>query len=197
MIKLSTCLGFIVSVLGLIVFTRWIPQETVTSFGLPVSMKPATALSFLSLGLVIVILSQWNTIKSHIVASVLSFFPAALMCLYLGDALGGYQLGTKHIFPWPTSEISNIPSIGTMLLFILLGFAGYAASMPKYPKWKVSLPSYLAILTGIVAIVGYLIDTPILYWAVPDKSAAMSIQTSLAFILCGMGFLSSTNVQTD
>ena len=192
--KIVAWLGALAALLGAVVLVKWASPSLVLSvFPGEVAMKPVTALCFISVGIALRHSALRPGHRDPLVTA-LCFFPAALMVLYLGDILTGtpgdalfssIHHGTgdsvKTVAP-------GVPSVGVILGFILLGFAGYGVASPRFPPWKIVLPAAGTAALGVAAIFGYLLDVPALYWFRPGYSTALGLNTAVLFALVGSGF---------
>lgn len=82
------------------------------------------------------------------------------------------------------------PSVGTMVCFILMEVAGIMAILgPAMLRPKLPFLGWPVIGLGALAVVGYSIGMPMLYYAVATVSTAMAFHTALLFILLGAGLV--------
>ncbi len=116
-----------------------------------------------------------------------------LMASLLASTIIGVDTGVEELFVKDSmaavqSVVPGRPSIATMLNFILIAMTGVLTTMniAKLSKMVLIFGMTVAAI-GITAILGYLIDQPLLYFSVLGKSSAMAVNTAILFILWGIG----------
>ena len=80
------------------------------------------------------------------------------------------------------------PSVGTMLCFILMEAAGILAIfVPEKLKKKLPLLGIPVVVLGGTAILGYVMNKPVLYYTIAKFSTAMAFHTAILFVMLGTG----------
>lgn len=195
---IARILAGIVTLGGLVVMFGWFSNIPILTSILPqwVTMKFITAFSFFLSGLTlsfIIEISEGRRALSKIVIPITSFLILILMATLLISVSTGVRSGIEELF---VKEAANavktttlgMPSVGTMISFILMAIAGIL-SMFNFNKIKNYLKTTgIAIgIFAILAILGYMINVPLLYYTVEGLSTAMAFHTALFFLLLGIG----------
>jgi hypothetical protein len=81
------------------------------------------------------------------------------------------------------------PSVGTMINFILVAIAGILTlfDMKKLGQ-KIYVIGSIILVIGSLAVLGYVLSMPFLYYSVEGFSTAMALHTAILFIITGAGF---------
>ncbi len=193
-------LSGVVSVAGVAVMLGWIFDIGILKSITPswVSMKFDTAIAFVLSGITlyfIVRAVEGEFDKSQVVLSITSLIIMLLMGILFFSALLGVQTGTEDLFVRekvvaPKTVIAGRPSIPTMINFILIAVAG-AFTMFNSAKLRSQLKVIGLIVgaIGTLAIVGYIIGAPALYYYAEGVNSAMACHTAILFVLLGIGLL--------
>jgi hypothetical protein len=164
-------IGITVTILGIIQALAWHLYYDPIIYLFPgVTMKFATAWGFIFCGGVSVLLLE----REFYLRSVLSVGLLILVLVMAADpsVFEIFALGDK-------GEMSigpGIPSWGTVTAFGLVGLAGLMGWRKLFRVVE---------LMGWIALLGYLVGAPLLYYYHPEYSTAMAIATALGFILVG------------
>ncbi|MBW7956976.1 MAG: hypothetical protein H3C68_03705 [Deltaproteobacteria bacterium] len=160
-----------------------------------VTMKFSTALSFLLSGVVLYYFSEaarGEMSGAQVALPISTLVILLLMSTLLASALFGLEAGVEALFVMEDpsavmTEVPGVPSIATMLDFILISALAIAVLFRQrvLPWWFRSFGAFIA-LTGLSALMGYLLDMPRLYFFFPGLSGAMAIPTSILFVLIGI-----------
>ncbi len=117
------------------------------------------------------------------------------MATLLISTLLGIRLGVEDLFIREAEGAIKTtspgrPSVGTMINFILIATAGIL-TMLNLTRLKVHFLriGWVVSIIGAVAVAGYIIKMPILYYAVENFSTAMALHTSILFLLLGTGLI--------
>jgi len=128
-----------------------------------------------------------------LIMPIVSMVIFLLMASLLASTIIGVDTGVEELFVKDSmaavqSVVPGRPSIATMLNFILIAMTGVLTTMniAKLSKMVLIFGMTVAAI-GITAILGYLIDQPLLYFSVLGKSSAMAVNTAILFILWGIG----------
>ncbi|MFA6379308.1 MAG: hypothetical protein WCX16_05980, partial [Candidatus Omnitrophota bacterium] len=116
-----------------------------------------------------------------------------LMASLLGSTIIGINVGVEEMFVKESlqavgSVVPGRPSVATMIIFVFMGLAGIAASFFNRRLYHVLFVLGLMVsLIGFTAVVGYILNQPLLYFMVAGKSSAMACHTAILFVLWGWG----------
>lgn len=196
MINAIKIMGIVVAAGGFVSTLGWIFDITVLQSiipGLP-SMKFVTALSFIVSGLMLYSAQkvvQFDTELANVV------IPAALLVLYLfmslilmGDFIN-VETGLENIVI-ENRSISSIglvrarPSYGTIVGFLLTATAGLMVILQSQGYQKILKWLGVANITiAVSALLGYVFDFPILYYAQGEITNGMAFHTAIFFSLIG------------
>lgn len=160
-----------------------------------VTMKFTTALSFLFGGVVLYYLAETargEMSGAQVALPISTLVMLLLMSTLLASALFGIEAGVEALFvkedpEAPMTVVPGMPSVATMLNFILLAATGIAVLFRQrlLPGWM-RLAGALIAFTGLLALAGYLLGAPGLYYLFPGFSGAMAIPTAILFVLTGV-----------
>ncbi|MFQ5735396.1 MAG: hypothetical protein ACE5GY_00865 [Thermodesulfobacteriota bacterium] len=188
-------LSAFVSAAGVAVIIGWALDITVfksvsSSF---VSMKFTTALSFFLSGVIlytITISAEGRRDVAQVILPGAILMVLLIMTTLLTSSLLGIESGLEEMFirggPHPLrTVVPGRPSVVTMFDFILLSACGIASLFSR-SKLRPMLfyVGCLIMLTGVVAVAGYILDSPILYYST-RSSTAMALHTAVLFCICG------------
>jgi hypothetical protein len=59
----------------------------------------------------------------------------------------------------------------------------------KNLKTKIKISGIAVGIIGILAVTGYIINVPLLYYFIEERNSAMACHTAVLFVLLGMGLL--------
>jgi hypothetical protein len=196
--NISEALGILISLSGALVMAGWLLDIEAIKSIRPgwESMKFPTALSFFFYGIALSFIARFRKKESAlavIVIPILSTVILLLMASLLASTLIGAHISASEMFIRYPAENSGsappgIPSVATMMNFILLAFAGFLTTMDirrlnRAPAVLVAI----AAAVGLLAVLGYVTDRPSLYFAVSGKSSPMALHAAILFVLCGTG----------
>lgn len=196
----SLLLGWLTIVVGTTVLFGWFFDVAILKSVIPgfVTMKFSTALSFLFSGIILTIASK-SSKTQHLWFDIALPSVILIMALLMGTALlsslFGFSSGIEKLFiqERPDAALTVVPghpSIGTMVAFIfviVMGVIAFSESR-RAMRGYLYLGSFVAFLGG-VALVGYGISQPVLFYSVSGISTAMAIHTAILFICLGIGFV--------
>jgi len=202
--KISQIIACVSICIGLLVCIGWILDIPSLKSFLPnsVTMKFSTAVSFIFSGITIYFISKYNEGKTgiaQIVVPISGFIIFLFMATLLTANVVGITSGIEQLFVRESNEAiktssPGMPSIPTIVNFILIIIAGmFAFSESKLLRKLITLIGYVVLAIGIIAIVGYVINQPSLYYYIDNVSSAMAIHTSILFISLGIALILSRN----
>lgn len=189
-------LSFFVALVGALVIIGWIFDIGILKSVLPnlVEMKFVTALCFIAGGIVLYSAAEEQLEDSFVIQAIL---PAAilliliLMATLLITSIFGVSTSIDNLFIKENVGAINTvapgrPSILSMINFVFVALVGILLSLGsrKHLQW---IGSLVAII-GSIAVLGYIINQPILYYLVVGRTTAMALNTAILFILIGIGF---------
>jgi len=191
-------LGMIVILAGITVMAGWIFDIEILKSILPmwVTMKFTTALSFFLSGILLVSIAQSlekRTGFAQVFLAVTTLCILLLMLMLLMSVILGVRTGIEDIFVKETegavkTTTPGRPSLGTMVNFILIAAGGIMTLVDVGKlKEKLRIIGIVITLIGSVAIAGYVLNQPILYYSIENVSTAMAVHTAILFVLIGMG----------
>jgi len=200
--SLSKILSFIVAMGGLVVMVGWINDIDALKSVVPgfVTMKFSTALSFLSVGLMHLLvyinidqedLSDFFSITISTISYAIFFF----MLLLMIEAISGFSLGFSNLFIEESDNAvksvgPGIPSLGTIAAFALITWSGVVATLKgKKARHTIKNIGVLVMAIALLALIGYVVDQPFLYYFIDGKSTGMAIHTSILFVLMGVSMI--------
>jgi succinate dehydrogenase hydrophobic anchor subunit len=198
--KTAKILSAAVGVAGIAVMLGWIFNIGVLKSISPawISMKFSAAIVFVLSGITlyfIVRAVEGELDKAQVVLSITSLIIVLLMGILFFSAILGIQTGTEDLFVKekvvaPKTIVPGRPSIPTMVDFILVAVAG-VFTMFNSAKLQSQLKIIGLIVgaIGVIALVGYIFDAPILYYYVEGVNSAMACHTAVLFVLLGVGLL--------
>lgn len=167
---LPRAVALAVSGFGMIVALGWMAGYTILStFGEGnVSMKFSTAVCF--------ILTAWlfsarrEETRFAFGAGIIMIMSTSIMGFYSWDTASHYSIAP------------GVPSIATAGLFFLMVFSAW---------WNQSMAFTGTAATAVsaLALFGYLVGNPALYYFQPGISSGMAIPTALLFMALGLGIL--------
>ena len=181
----AKALSLIVMIAGILVVIGWIFDIGVLKSISPawISMKITTAICFVLSGITlyfIVRAVEGEFDKAQVVLSITSLIVILLMGLLFLSAVLKIHTGTEDLFiketnVAPMSVAPGRPSIPTMLSFMLTGAAGILTVLnPDKSRLKLKIIGLIIAAVGALAIVGYIIDAPILYYYIEGIDSAIA-----------------------
>ncbi|OGJ94692.1 MAG: hypothetical protein A2487_08620 [Candidatus Raymondbacteria bacterium RifOxyC12_full_50_8] len=196
-LSLARTFSLTVVLAGLAVIAGWIFQIGVLTSISPswVSMKFTTAIAFVLSGITLYLLTKARTGEFDLVQvalSMISFTLALLMGLFIFSAFLRVHTGLEDLFVIdpgsPTCVVPGRPSMLTMLNFILIAVAGMLAvfNTVKLSR-KLRAIGIIVGSIGLIAIIGYISGTPVLFYYIAGFNTAMALHTAALFVLLGIG----------
>lgn len=198
-IKTARILSIIVIIGGAIVMAGWILDIEVLKSILPVwvTMKFSTALSFFLSGITLYFITSFFEKRADLVQIALSLTTLMillLMATLLVSTFLDVRTGVEDLFVRETEDAVKTttpgrPSVGTMINFILVAIAGILTlfDMKKLGQ-KIYVIGSIILVIGSLAVLGYVLSMPFLYYTVEGFSTAMALHTAILFIITGAGF---------
>ena len=193
-------MGIIISLAGLVVMIGWIFDIGILKSILPVwvTMKFSTALCFFLSGINIYFIasSQGKGLGvAQVVLSITTLCILFLMAVLLISVVIGLRTGVEDLFVREAEGAVRTvtpgrPSVGTMINFILIATASIF-TMLNIAKLRITLLMTGGIVTiiGMVALMGYMLGKPFLYYEINGCSTAMALHTAILFVIAGSGLI--------
>jgi hypothetical protein len=196
--NIPEAMGIFVSLCGIVVMTGWFLDIEALKSSSPggVTMKFSTALSFFLSGIMLYFITQFkkgNRELAIIILPVISLIIFLFMAAMLASIVVGINVGIEEMFVKdPMEAVGSItpgrPSIASMINFVLIAFAGILTALNfKGFNKRLTIIGSVVGLIGLTAILGYILNQPLLYFMVAGKSVAMAQNTAIIFVLLGAG----------
>lgn len=198
--KLTKILALVVVLISVLVMIGWVLDIPVLKSILPqwVTMKFTTAFSFFLSGIILYALDKnvnGNDVWTEAVLPITSLVILLLMASLFASVLFGISTGIENLFVREMADALKSskpgqPSIGTMVNFILIAITGISAiTKTEDLKLYTLISGVIVTVIGTIALVGYLMNLPVLYYYVEGVSSAMAVHTAILFLLIGAGFV--------
>jgi hypothetical protein len=198
--KLGKILSLVVIAAGCAVTAGWIFDIGLLKSISPVwiSMKLSTAFTFLLSGisLYFIIRSQEGDIeKAFIALSITSLLIMLIMGTLFFSALLRVRTGVEDLFIKDAGNAAlsvspGRPSVPTMVCFVLIAAAGILTTLnPDKLRVKLRAIGLIICSIGAIAVAGYIINAPLVYYYIKDHNSAMACHTAVMFVLLGTGFI--------
>ena len=202
-VRISQIISYVTICIGLIVCIGWILDIQFLTSIVPdaVTMKFSTSISFIFSGITIYFISKYNEGKigiAQIAVPISGFVIFLFMATLLAAHVFGVTSGIEQLFIQESSDAiktsqPGMPSFPTMVNFILIIIAGMLAFSESGLRKLITPIGYVISTIGIIAVVGYAINQPILYYYVDSANSAMAIHTSILFAALGIALILSKN----
>jgi hypothetical protein len=198
--RIVKLLSLVISSSGLAVMAGWIWDIPVLKSLSPawISMKFLTAFSFVVSGITLYYLArslEGAVDAAQVALSITSFVLILLMGLIFFTTIFNLQTGIETLFirdaaGEKTCITPGKPSVPTMICFILIALAGILSlvNAEKF-RFKFKIIGCLISFIGALAIIGYAVDAPLLYYYIEGKNSAIAFHTAGLFVLSGAGLL--------
>ena len=198
--KIAKVLSMVVIIAGFMVIIGWIFDIGFLKSITPswISMKLATAFAFILSGITLYFIikaMEGEFDKAQVVLSITSLSIILLMGLLFFSTLFKVHTGAEDLFikDAPDAVMSVVPgrpSIPTMINFMLIGTAGILTILnPVKFRLKLKITGLIVGAIGAIAIFGYIIGTPLLYYYIVEINSAIALHTAVLFVLLGLGLL--------
>jgi hypothetical protein len=197
--KIAKGLSMVVIIAGLTVITGWIFNIGILKSISPfwVSMKFDTAVAFVLSGITlyfIVRAVEGEFDKAQVALSITSLIIILLMGTLFFSTVLGIHTGAEELFVKDKTTnktiVPGLPSLPTMFNFILIASAGILTTLnPHNLKLKLKIIGVIVGLIGVLAVIGYIVNAPYLYYFIEGINSAIACHTAALFIVLGIGFL--------
>lgn len=198
--KIAKILSLVVIVAGIIVMAGWVFNISVLKSIFPAwtTMKFSTAISFVLCGITlyfVVKAAEGELDWPQIVLPAASLIIILIIAVLLLSSLMNIRTGVEDLFvregPGAVKTIiTGRPAIPTMISFILIALAGTLTMMGnKNLRLQLKVIGLIVAVIGTLAVIGYIINAPFLYYFVEGISSAMACHTAILFIILGIGLI--------
>lgn len=192
-------LSVVISASGLVVMAGWVfdvPELKSLSRDW-ISMKFLTAFSFVLCGVMLYYIARAHegaVDAAQVALSITSFIIILLMGLVFLSTLFNIRTGIEELFVKDTGGAACVapgrPSVATMIGFILMATAGILRMVnAENIRFKFRIIGIFVTAVGALALIGYAVDAPLLYYYIEGKNSAMALHTAGLFALSGTGLL--------
>lgn len=183
---MTRLIGLLVILIGLAILMGWKLDSQLLKFAFGnVTMKIETAVSFVVAG-AMTFFSEPKGQRGIVWGSASA---VALIMSNTYNAYYGYFHRTTFGAEIDAEALTVIPGLGsvaTMGTFMLLGLAGLISFHRRRPDW-IRYAGYVSMTVGIIAMFGYILEAPVLYFYWPEVSTAMAKHTAVLFAITGFG----------
>lgn len=198
--KVSKGLAIFVAISGAIVMLGWIFDIAILKSILPgwVTMKFNTAVCFILSGMTLYLVAVSFESKFDMAQVFLPITVSIILFLmggHLTAAVSGLRLRIGEVFIKEANgavltTLPGRPSVPTMISFILIAVAGIL-TMLNLPNLKpqIGFLGWVIMITGTVAVFGYLVNAPFFYFYIEGKNTAMAFHTAILFALAGISLI--------
>lgn len=193
--SITRIISLVVILTGLIVSIGWVFDISVLKSIIPdqVTMKFSTAVSFVCSGLILYFIAKYGEGKlgfGQIIIPISGLVIFLFMATLLITNSFGVPSGVEQLF---VSESSNavltktpgMPSIPTAIGFLLIVGVGVSILNNSKRSSHVRFSGHAIMIIGAIALVGYLIKQPLLYYYIENVNTGMAIHTGILFTLIG------------
>jgi hypothetical protein len=195
----AKALSVLICVTGILVIAGWIFDIPALTSISPswISMKFSTAIAFVLSGVTLYFIAHARAggfDVAQIVLSITSLIISILMGLMFFSGIFGVQTGMETLFVNDPGGINSVvpgkPSVPTMVNFLLMAVAAILTILnPAGLQSKLRIIGIIIGAVGALAIIGYVVNAPMLYYYVADINSAMAMPTALLFVILGAGFV--------
>ncbi len=204
----SKTIGIVVSLIGIFVILGWIRDiHPLTSvFPHYVQMKFVTALSFFFSGIVLAFMSCGKVKRASFSSLLVFIICPLLISLFMStlflSRIFNIRTGIEDVFiqeigPETFENISGLPSLATMIAFMLVSMTGLMQlSYISWKKYFTRFTGYVLCIISTTATLGYIFNIPLLYFVIPDISTAIALNSAIVLNFLGFGFIIVSNGQS-
>ncbi len=201
-------LAIFITLAGLLVLLGWIFDITLFKSIIKdaITMKIVTAQCFVLSGLSLYFLNKHEREKSKIVCVVLPFLTFilfAVMLSYLISDITGSDSFIQDAFYLDDENPSNTqfpgrPAIITIISFILISIANMISFFHVANVKKKFFAIGLVMMVSVsIAIIGYILNIPVLYYEINNFSNGIAINTMALFIIYSIGLLKLSSLSNS
>ena len=130
-----------------------------------------------------------------------SFIEFIFLMTLFSSIIIGIPTGTKNAFSHETYSQYNIPgkpSYPTILNFFFIVLVSFIALYDnKILEKYLYLSGSIIIIVSSTALIGYIINNPLLFYTIPSINSAMAFPTAILFTLIGAGMILLSNIKSS
>ena len=199
-----------ISFVGLAVLIGWIMDIPALTSLIPnsVTMKFSTAVSFIFTGVSILIISKLAigssgySDLSHIVLPISMLIILLFMSTHIGSIIVSAPSGVDNLFvkeqeldPVLTASPGR-PSFPTMISFLLIATAAAGTLITSGSNLKklIGGTGFAIGIIGSVALAGYALSLPMLYYSFEGLNTAMAVHSAALFVVAGLVLIISGKI---
>ena len=196
---MNTRSSFIISIITIIVavlvmigwfFDVGVLKSVVSGFP---TMRFTTAVSFFFSGFMLycsVQVIKENSDAAFIGIIISSLVISILMATLIAGIVFNFNSGVEQLFLESGDALMGRPATPTIFNFIcitVLGLGTFFGASSRRRLFRI----LGAVVAGIgsLAVIGYAVGMPLLYYQISDISVAMAFHTAILFVLLGIGFM--------
>lgn len=200
--KVSKGLAIFVGIAGALVMLGWIFDIGILKSILPgrVTMKFNTAVCFILSGMTLYLIALSFESKLDM-AQVFFPIPVLIILLVMGGHMASIFLGLRlkmgEVFIKEANgavltTVPGRPSVPAMISFILVAIAGMLTMLNSANlKPQLRFLGWIIMSIGTVAVLGYAVKAPLLYYYIEGKNTAMALHAAILFALTGISLIFS------
>jgi len=197
-----------ISFVGLAVLIGWVMDIPALTSLIPnsVTMKFSTAVSFIFTGVSILIISKLAIESSgysdlsHIVLPISMLIILLFMSTHIGSIIVSAPSGVDNLFikeldPVLTASPGR-PSFPTMISFLLIATAAAGTLITSGSNLKklIGGTGFAIGIIGSVALAGYALSLPMLYYSFEGLNTAMAVHSAALFVVAGLVLIISGKI---
>lgn len=197
-INVAKILAVIVALVGLLVVFGWVTDIQVLKSILPqwIPMRFITAVTFVFSGVSLYFIAKTVDRDEGIAQAVVPLMSAiilAIMGILLVSRSIGFKTGLDEFFIKEASSATNVfppgfPSVGVIVGLIIFSLAGFTVSFgAKNIQKYLKLAGRIIFTIGGIGIGGYIVGSPMMYYAIYGFSSAIAFHAAVLLVLLGWG----------
>lgn len=198
--KTAKILAAATSLAGTAVMAGWIFDIGVLKSISPswISMKFDAAIAFALSGITLYFIArarEGEFDRAQVALSITILIIILLMGILFFSALLGIHTGAEDLFIKDTDHsamtvVPGRPSLPTMVNFMLIALAGILTMLnPEKSRPKLKIIGFTVATIGALAVAGYCLNAPLLYYFLEGINSAMPLHSAVLFVLSGTGLI--------
>ena len=195
---IAKVLSLAVIIAGILVIEGWIFDIGVLKSLSPdwITMKISTAITFILSGIslyFIIRAAEGEFDKAQVVLAMTSLSIVLFIGVLLLSTLLKIHTGIEDLIEMePAGAIKTVapgrPTMPAMVNFLLIALAGVLTLLnPEKHHAQIKTIGYIVGAIGALAIAGYIMNAPLLYYFIEGKNSAMACNTAILFATLGVG----------
>lgn len=201
-IKYAEYFSLLIILVALGVLFGWVFQIDFLKnpFSYGIAMKFITAVCFIFSGIILSVISKTEENNryndySQIILPILSLFIMLIMVPPMFSMLFGIHFDTEMLIVSNRFEKVlliglGMPSFNSTIGFILIALISLLEILKiKRKKIFILTLDVILLLISLFALLGYLVNAPIMYFQIIDKSVGMALLTAILFMLWSLGLI--------